>query len=500
MRRAIGMLLAAVMMLMLAPCGAESVKAPDYVLEGYDAESSGHDWVTNLFFQRMQEETGISFEFRQFGKEDTWAARKEDIIEGNDLPDVLFKAGLTETETLAMAEKGILIDLKPYLEEYAPDLWAILEQHPEYLDAITLPDGTIRTLPCVNELPVNNLIWINQTWLNNLHLEMPATAEELTEVLRAFRDQDANRNGRAGDEVPLSVLGMWDLRFLGHAFGMVDNDYYVSARDGKVTSSLTSENNLAFLNWLHLLWEEELMSHQSFSTADSLRQVTDSNAAITYGVFLSNSPLTVVPSNAMSQYVALAPLTWEGKQVYRELLGPLTRGTFALTRTCPEPEKMVAWVNRLYTEEGSLLLQVGREGEEYIWLEDGSWEWNMDLQTVASDVLPNATLGDGGVAPGIVKMDFQEKYADAATKSMIHEMGKVQAASVLPYPLVYLSAEDAEAISRLQGRIAPFAEKRMAEFVTGDTPLNPDTFREFSEELERLGLNDMIGIWQKYVK
>ena len=40
----------------------------------------------------------------------------------------------------------------------------------------------------------------------------------------------------------------------------------------------------------------------------------------------------------------------------------------------------------------------------------------------------------------------------------------------------------------------------MAEFVTGDTPLNPDTFREFSEELERLGLNDMIGIWQKYVK
>jgi hypothetical protein len=115
-------------------------------------------------------------------------------------------------------------------------------------------------------------------------------------------------------------------------------------------------------------------------------------------------------------------------------------------------------------------------------------------------VLPNATLGDGGVAPGIVKMDFQEKYADAATKSMIHEMGKVQAASVLPYPLVYLSAEDAEAISRLQGRIAPFAEKRMAEFVTGDTPLNPDTFREFSEELERLGLNDMIGIWQKYVK
>ena len=89
---------------------------------------------------------------------------------------------------------------------------------------------------------------------------------------------------------------------------------------------------------------------------------------------------------------------------------------------------------------------------------------------------------------------------DKATNYMIHEMGKVQEAAVLPYPLVYLSAEDAKAISELQGRIAPFAEKRMAEFVTGDKPLNADTFREFTEELESLGLNDMVALWQKYVK
>ena len=500
MRKITGILMAILLLAgMMMPASAESLQAPDYVLEGYDGDGANHDWETNLFFQRMQEETGIRFELRQRTDAEQWTARKEAIAQGEDLPDVLFKAGLTDAETLTMAENDILIDLKPYLAEYAPDLWAILEAHPDYLEAITLPDGTIRALPAVSELPSNNLIWINQTWLNNLKMDMPSTAEKLTEVLRAFLNNDPNRNGKK-DEVPFLPLGMWDLRFLGHAFGIIDNDYYLSLRDGQVTSGLTTENNRAFLAWLHELWEEGLLSHNCFTIADSLRQVTDSNAAVTYGMFLSTSPLTVVPSSALDQYTTLEPLAYDGQQVYRDLLGAVTKGTFALTKNCREPERMIAWVNRLYTEEGSLLLQVGREGEEYMWTEDGTWEWMADLQTVANDVLPNATLSDGGVAPGIVTRDFQEKYEDAATQRLIGDMTKVQAYAALPMPQVYLTAEDAAAIAKLQAQIAPYAEKRMAEFVTGDVALTDESWAEFTREIENRGMGEMIALWQKYVK
>jgi len=475
------------------------VTAPDYLMEGFDGDSANHDWETNLFFQRMQEDTGIAFEFRQHTDEAEWNTRKQEIAEGTDLPDVLFKAQLTDEETLQMAEAGILIDLKPYLEEYAPDLWAILQANPEYLAAVTMSDGTIRTLPSINELQTNNLIWINQTWLNNLHLEVPTTAEELTEVLRAFRDGDANRNGNSGDEVPLSALGMWDLRFLGHAFGIIDNDYYLSVTDGKVSSSLTSENNRAFLTWLHELWQENLLSHTCFTTVDSLRQITDTSATITYGMFLANNPLSVVPNTALDQYATIAPLTYEGGQVYRDLLGSLTRGTFALTKNCAEPERMIAWVNRLFTEEGSILIQAGREGVEYLWLEDGTWEWEADLSTVANEILPAATLSDGGVAPGIITRNFQQKYSDASTRTLIENMMRVREFAKTPFPLVWLSAEDAETAARLQAEIAPYAEKKMAEFVTGDTPLTDENWAEFTAEVEKLGLSEMIALWQKYV-
>ena len=48
--------------------------------------------------------------------------------------------------------------------------------------------------------------WINQTWLDNLGLEMPTTPEELYTVLKAFKEQDANGNGDPGD-VDVEYLG-----------------------------------------------------------------------------------------------------------------------------------------------------------------------------------------------------------------------------------------------------------------------------------------------------
>ncbi len=500
MRRACAFLL---MFLLAAGCAlpvlAEGQRAPDYIMEGFDGNGSNHDWETNLFFQRMQEKTGVSFQFRQAKDAEVWAVRKKGIAEGEDLPDVLFKAEMNAGEVRDLYEAGILIDLRPYLAEYAPDLWALLEAHPDWMAAISMADGAIPALPGINELPNNDLIWINTAWLKNLRLEMPTTAEELAEVLRAFKTGDPNRNGRA-DEVPLTFIGMWELRFLGHAFGITDNDYYVSCREGQVHSALTTDENRAFLSWLHALWAEGLLDHQGFVTMDQLRQITDDNAANPYGVILSTSPLTVLPARMLGEYAALDPLIWNGTRVYRDLLGNVTRGTFAVTKNCREPERLVAWVNTLYTEAGGILMQAGQENEEYFWNEDGKWEWMADVNTVANSILPDATISEGGAVPGLFTADFQEKYDDSSTAFLVGEMRRIRQWTVMPFPLVTLSREDAARIGELHGAIAPFAEARMAAFVTGDTPLNDETWQAFCEGVRQRGIEEEIALWQKYAR
>jgi len=498
-RKMIAAVTALLLLFSAATFAEEGQHAPDYILEGFEDSSVSRNWETNLFFSRMQEKTGISFQFRQIMKAEDWTLRKQQILDGEDLPDVLYKAGLSASDVRNLYGAGRIIDLKPYLEKYAPNLWALLQEHPEWEKAITLADGAIPALPNFNELQNNNVMWLNSLWLERLKLEKPKTAEELTEVLRAIRDGDPNRNGKK-DEIPLSFIGMWDLRFLGHAFGILDNDYYITARDGKVTSSLTSGENRTFLSWLHMLWEENLLDHNGFSTADSLRQITDEKAEMIYGMLLTPTPLLVVPSASLSQYGMLEPLEWEGKQEYRSLLGDVIRGTFALTSACKEPEKLIAWVDYLYTEEGSRLAQSGVEGDEYQWNEDGYWEWNFDLTTVANDILPNHTISEGGAAPGLTKADFQLKYADSETRSNIEQIHQFNGYARLPFPYVTLSEEDENRVAELQKQLAPYAEETMACFVTGDIQLSDENWDSFVRTVEEKGLNEMMAVWQKYAE
>ena len=498
MRRMLAALLI-LMMVLVSAAQAEAPKAPDYILEGFAGESSTTDWETNLFFSRMQEKTGISFQFREYNSESGWSQRKTEIARGEDLPDVLFSPELKQSEIRDMYDSGVLIDLRPYLETYAPDLWAQFEAHPEWLKDVVLPGGQIAALPEFNTMQNNDVMWINTRWLKRVGLEMPGNAEELKQVLVAFRDGDPNNNGQK-DEIPLAFLGMWELRFLAHAFGIIDNDYYISARSGKAESALTTDENRAFLSWLHDLWTEKLLDPNGFRTVDTLRQITDEKKAVPYGVILSATPLTVLPASAMDQYETLLPLEYQGERIYRDLTGGVIRGTFAITSACREPEKLISWVNYLYTEEGSKLAQYGKEGEEYSWNDSGMWEWNEDLTTVAQEILPQHTIAGGSIPPGLALEDFQLHYAEESTRRTIEMLARVKEYAVLPFPLVTLSREDEAEIARIQKDLMGYAEQAMAAFVTGDVELNDDQWAVFCNTVREKGLNSAVGIWQKYLE
>ncbi|MCH5286242.1 MAG: hypothetical protein J1E43_02380 [Christensenellaceae bacterium] len=486
-----GLLLAAIMLL----CAAASAEEP-YTMTGFDG-ASGHEWTTSLFFERMEERTGLAFSLTQYTNSDRWTSAKAAMLSGEQaLPDALFKAELTTRETMDFYEAGMLIDLRPYLEEHAPNLWALLQSHPEWEKAITLPNGAIVALPSINEMQNNNAMWINQAWLSALHLEMPTTPEELKQVLIAFRDGDPNRNGRK-DEVPLSFISMWDLRFLAHAFGIVSNDYYVYVDEsGTVREVLTLDQQRAFLEWLHELWEENLIDHNGFLIASSSRQITDSDAAITYGMMFAPTPLSVVPSSALDQYALLMPMTYEGEQRYRDLGGDIIRGAFAVSSACKNPAAMLEWVDFLYSEEGYRLAQAGMVDVDYIWNDDGTWNWLLDDQTVAMTVLPQVNMTEGGFMPGWSSESFQLAYSDRQTREAIEAMQRLKQVSVEPYPLVYLTAEQQERISEIQLSLGRYVEKTMAWFVTGDMELNDGSWEAFCRTVEQLDLSEMVGIWQ----
>ena len=217
-------------------------------------------------------------------------------------------------------------------------------------------------------------------------------------------------------------------------------------------------------------------------------------------MMLSSSPLTVVPSASISNYSLLLPMEYDGKRVYRDLTGDLIRGTFAITNRCKEPEKLIRWVNFLYTEEGALMAQYGLEGKEYSFREDGLWELNEDINTVADYLLPANTIGTGAAFPGITPVDFQTRYSDDDARQGILELIELKKYAVLPMPAVTLTREDEKAIAAIQAELSPYAETAMARFVTGDVPLDDEQWEIFCRTVDEKGLQKIIGIFQKYLK
>ena len=480
---------------LLLPCAALA----DYTMAGYDDSSTNRDWNTNLFFRRMEEKTGVHFTYRQYTKAAEWQKAKAGMQPGDaDLPDVLFKADLRDEECIQLLDSGVLIDLKPYISQYCPNLYALMQDNPEIEEAITLPDGRIAALPSVCEQPVQNCVWLNREWLNALGLQMPATADELTEVLRAFKQRDPNRNGKS-DEIPLAFLGAFDLKFLGHAFGLTANDYNVREVDGQAQFVPLQPAFRPFVEWLRALFSEGLLDPQGFVTSDSLRLVQKDTETKRYGGMITTLPTTFLPSSWAGDYAVLPPMQYEGETVYRSFIGPVIRGTFAVTSACKDVAAVLSWVDQFYTEEVYILSSVGAENVDYVIDGDGTWRMTSATQN-NSFFSAEALLSSGSSYPCYASEEFQRRYHDHTVAQLSDEIETVCAVARRPFPYFTLTEEQSARIAPLQSAIGRLVDESIGRWVTGETAISDESFAAFEQQLKDAGLDEFMAFWQNILE
>lgn len=464
------------------------------LMAGYEEQDTFRDWSENMFFKRMEDRTGQAFRFQQAHSLAAWQKALVAMASGAaELPQVLFKAGMTPAQTMDWLDRGLLIDLAPMLEAHAPNLWALLQAHPDVRAAITLPDGRVGALPFINLEPTQNALWINQAWLTALKLDMPTSPAELGDVLEAFLTQDPNRNGRR-DEVPMTFIGPYDLKYLAQGFGLVANDFNMFERGGQAVFMPGEPAFRDFIRWLNDLWQRGLLDRNGFYTADSLRLVTDSKAARVYGAFLAPLPSSFLPVDWAQDYVVVEPFAYRDKQVWRSVTTRATPGTFALTSACEAPEQMLQWVDYLYTLEGATLATNGLEGVDY--LVDGDGSWRMTDIAQQQGFLAANTISTGAVPPGVSNQAFQARSSQPLVQYILSELDKVDRYVVDPFPPFSLtSAQEAE-IAPLQRQIGRYVDESIARFVIGEWDTNDAQFEAFDKTLNQLGTQAFTAFWQ----
>lgn len=486
------------MLLMTLLCIAAAC-AQALEVTGLETDVVIREWETNAFFARMEELTGIPVHAHGVAEEDEYEKMIAGLAAGERAQaDVLFKASLTRNQEYALLDSGAVIDLAPLIDAHMPNLSALLAANPHWKRTIALEDGRIASLPLINEKERQAFMWINRKWLDQLGMDMPETLEELTAALAAMKDQDLNGNGK-DDERAADLLGVYEMRWLLPYVGVVADDYNL-ARDaqGEIVFAPELPAYRAFIELLRDWYEQGILGRRAFMDmhgAEALSNANNEEKPVVSGMIFTVTPYTHVPVEAIEDYEPVLIPGPDGSIRWRDLLGPIWTGCFAVTSACENPAEALAWVDTLYGEAGALLAYAGVEGEDYTLDADGLWAFKLTDGRTVNDIRSETLIYTGEATPGLYPSDFVQRVDSAVDQHVFAANERVRAVSErVTMPYVLSRAEQARA-DELAGVLGNLVDRGIARFATGEVELNDNTYAAWLSELRAAGSEELTALF-----
>jgi putative aldouronate transport system substrate-binding protein len=442
-------------------------------------------------FQDYEKLSNIKVEFIETPT-DGFAEKKNLLFASNELPDAIFRSGLSQLESIRYGTAGQLIPLEGLIEEYAPNLKSLMEQYPEIRAGITTPEGHIYAIPGIVTLGSarTDKRWINQSWLDKLGLDVPTTTDDLYNVLTAFRDSDMNGNGQA-DEIPLTArVGMPIVNQMAGAFGLDSQlGYNINLEDDKVDIWSGNDRHKELLMYLNKLYKEKLIDQEIFSHTEAQFLAKQGTGNTGYFFDQTNNNFLSI----QDQYVGIAPPEGpHGDRLHSQILPvPRDYGAFAITSVNKHPEATMRWIDYFYSDEGSTLLRFGREGEHYE-MKDGIPYYKEELLAVA-EAQAKITPYAGGGAPHIIS----DKVASFINPPQVQEAFEALEPYLpeIRYAPPMFDEATAQQVNILRNDIDKYIEEQSTKFIVG--ALSFDKWGEFQSTLEKMNVAELEKLYQE---
>lgn len=240
----------------------------------------------------VEEKLNVDIEWQIFPHADRGTAITLMIAAGGELPD-LFPAFLSSgTTPKDLAEKGITVSISDLMDAGKLPLTKAKFDKPEMVSVKNqMTDdatGKIYALPWMTNRSL--LLWtdyVRGDWLDTLGLDDPTTPDEYRDMLRAFKTQDPNGNGKA-DEIPWQNFyggvtwvkmfsRMFGLEYLDYSMSTYDSLYWAIINADEVVFTATDPRFKAQLEWVNTLWMEGLINQEHFNMTSPIFNASISN-------------------------------------------------------------------------------------------------------------------------------------------------------------------------------------------------------------------------------
>ncbi|MCZ8523011.1 MULTISPECIES: extracellular solute-binding protein [Paenibacillus] len=450
-------------------------------------------------WKEIEAKTGVHMEF-QHPAQGQLGEQFNLLVASNKLPDVVDYAWNSYP---GGAQKAIrdkkLIPLNDYLD-HAPNLKALFDANPEWRKMASTDDGQLIGFPFIREDVTQQVFLgpaIRKDWLDKLKLPSPTTIDEWHTVLKAFKEQDPNGNGKA-DEIPI-LIPAGELAFAG-AFG-TPNDFFQenhTVKYGPIEPGF--KEYLATMN----KWYKEGLLDKDFSSTDSKikdAKITGNQVGSTV-LFLNGGIGKYMDLKAKSQPefkiagTAYPTLNPGEKPEFGYMDNPVTGIFAAISGSNKNVMETVKFLDYLYSEEGKRIMNFGKEGETYTFI-DGQPKYT-DAILKNPDGLPisqafrkhimGATSG-----PFVQDVRHTQQYT---TKPEQKEAMKLWSAPTHKkrMPPVSIAVEDSSRYASIMTDVNTFKDEMVLKFIMGSASL--DQFDAYVKALKGLGIEEAIQIQQ----
>jgi putative aldouronate transport system substrate-binding protein len=511
---------------------------------GLDESVTSFDYKDNLFTKRIVDETGIKLDIIAASKTDA-VQKRNVLLSTGDYPDIILGWDL---DLAYYANQGILIPLDQYDPKGYPNIKAAFEAYPALIDMVSV-DGKIYGLPTVNDCLhchySQGRAFYYMPWIrDNASLKQPGTLDEFTTYLRYVRDNDVNRNGNRGDEIPIA----FEQSYTRHAIALIaksfmpfiyGGDYFgLGLNDRRqVVEQYKETPYREALKYFAGLYKEGLVLPSSFTqTRAQLQGVLDSPDPAVAVWFGAN------PDNAVSRmvdYLFLPPLAGPAGLRYSSYRGPYDGLGFGMVVTdkCKYPDLAVALFDYLLRLEVELDGYIGPKGIG--WGEPDPGALSLQGQKPLYKLLhtfgrqpvnagwnqsnPMMRYSDFRLGEQATDADLAKRYVETGDPSLREQMKnnpsyneeflffstqslfvpyKIDDKYFLP-PLTKLGMNEVDntRITDIRASLETYKDNAAVEFITGTRDINSDSaWNTYLTELDRLGSKEQVTLIQKYIK
>lgn len=514
------------------------VKEP-VTIKIFAPHSSGNPEYKDLkMFKHLSEVTGLNF---QFTTPDTsaYANVRAGVWKSGDIPDLfLFNNAVSELVQYAELDYDVYvpfnddnyvndatgIEIGNVIDNYMPTYKALLEDNfgvdkskEDAVKVATLSDGMMYSTLSVKDVArdMTYKMFINQEWIDNINENYGGyhgqllpnsddikTIEQYLNVLRAFKELDANDNGNPNDEIPVTSTSMQYLRnFILAAYGYVSPGAEITASGDKFVYVPYEEAYRKYLEFANTLWKEGLMHSSTFSmTTDG--QMYQYGVKNQLGSFVSAAAYLTVGYDYEKNYQCFGPLTsdyYKGPALHWGF-GSFKPDGAVITRQSPYTREVARLIDIMYSDLGCQLISYGVEGEDWTWDDEAhtSWtfhvpsDWTGNQEQYRATITPNV----GSASALYWKNDFVGKMNDPILTDLNRMSEQYVPYLKVPEPQeIKMTSEEYAEITKIKAALDPRLQYLEASYIRGDDgkdPFDDASYNAFINELKGYNADKLL--------